>query len=34
VIKMGKRNEVYWGDLERIKRNEEIRRIYEKKEVK
>ena len=31
---MNKRNDLYWGDKERIKRDEEIRRKYEKKEVK
>jgi hypothetical protein len=31
---MNKKNDLYWGDKERIKRDEEIRRKYEKKEVK
>ena len=31
---MNKRNDLYWGDKERIRRAEEIRRKYEKKEVK
>ena len=31
---MDKRDDLYWGDKERIRRNEEIRRKYEKKEVK
>jgi hypothetical protein len=31
---MEKNKEFYWGDKERIKRDEEIRRKYEKKEVK
>lgn len=31
---MDKRNELYWGNLERAERNEEIRKIKEKKEVK
>ena len=30
---MKKRNELYWGDNERIKRSEEIRRKYEIKEA-
>lgn len=31
---MNKRDKLYWGDKERIKRDEEIRRKYKKKEVK
>jgi len=31
---MNKRDELYWGDRERIKRAEEMRRKNEKKEVK
>jgi len=31
---MNKKNDLYWGDKERIRRNEEIRRKYEKNEVK
>ena len=31
---MDKKNELYWGDQERIKRNEAIRKLYEKKKVK
>ena len=31
---MNKKDELYWGDKERIKRVEENRRKYEKKEVK
>jgi len=31
---MNKKNELYWGDKERIKRSEEIRRKYKKKVVK
>jgi len=31
---MNERNELYWGDKERIKKNVEIRRKYEKKEAK
>jgi len=31
---MNQKDKLYWGDKERIKRNEEIRKIYEKKEVK
>ena len=31
---MDKRDDLYWGDKERIRRNEEIRRKYEKKEVR
>jgi hypothetical protein len=31
---MDKENELYWGDQERIKRNEEIRKLYQKKKVK
>ncbi len=31
---MNKRDELYWGDGERIKRAEEMRRKNEKKEVK
>jgi len=34
VKKMNQKDKLYWGDKERIKRNEEIRKIYEKKEVK
>ena len=34
VIKMDKENELYWGDLERIRRNEAIRKLYEKKKEK
>ena len=30
---MDKKNDLYWGDKKRIKRNEEIRRKYEKKKV-
>jgi len=29
----GNKNDLYWGDKERIKRNEEIRKKNEKKEV-
>ena len=31
---MNQKDKLYWGDQERIKRNEEIRKKYEKKEVK
>jgi hypothetical protein len=31
---MNKNDELYWGDKERIKQAEEIRKKYEKKEVK
>jgi hypothetical protein len=31
---MDKNKELYWGDIERIKRAEEIRRKNKKKEVK
>jgi len=31
---MNKKSELYWGDKKRIKRNEEIRRKYNIKEVK
>jgi len=31
---MYKRNGLYWGDMERIKRNEKIRKKIKKKEVK
>jgi len=31
---MKKEHEMYWGDKERIKRSEEIRRKNKKKEVK
>ena len=31
---MNNKDDLYWGDKERIKRSEEIRRKYEKMEVK
>ena len=31
---MNKKNELYWGDKERIKRNEEIRKKFKNMEVK
>lgn len=31
---MDKKNELYWGDQERIRRNKAIRKLYEKKKVK
>ena len=31
---MKDKDQLHWGDIERIGRNEEIRRKYEKKEVK
>ena len=31
---MNEKNELYWADKERIRRAEEIRKEYEKKEVK
>jgi hypothetical protein len=31
---MHENGKLYWGDEERIKRNEKIRKIFEKKEVK
>ena len=31
---MNERNDLYWGDKERIKPEKEIRRKYEKREVK
>ena len=31
---MNERNDLYWGDKKRIRHAEEIRRKYEKKEVK
>ena len=34
VSKMNKVNDLYWGDKERIRRAEEIKRKNEKKEVK
>ena len=31
---MNEKDKLYWGDLERIKKNENIRKKYVKKEVK
>ena len=31
---MNEKDELYWGDKERIRKNEEIRKKYEKMEVK